>query len=119
MNRRKLLLLTTVTLLLAYQSAWAQYGPTTASQVQALAALGALTGKGVPLVPAAAPGSYRPHLWVAGQLNDTSKALGRWHKLHCPASATKARMAVLFYAPMPYRSRTKSPTSTTRTAEPA
>lgn len=90
MNRGKLLL-ATVALLLAYQSAWAQYGPTSASQVRALAALGALTGKGVPLVPAAAPGHYRPHLWVAGELTGVQTSGKTSAKVPLPSFCNKVQ----------------------------
>ena len=70
MNPRKLIFLT-VALLLVCQMGFAQnYGPTTSAQVRAVAAMAKQTGKPVPLVPAAAPGHYRPFIWVTEQLTE-------------------------------------------------
>jgi subtilase family serine protease len=68
MNSRKLILLT-VTLLVVCQLGWAQYGPTTAAQMKNLALSAALTPRGLPVVPAAAPGHFRPHIWMGAAVS--------------------------------------------------
>jgi len=68
MNSRKLILLASV-LLVVCQFGWAQYGPTNASQVQALALRAQQTGRPAPLVTGSAPGHHRPFVWVAAQLS--------------------------------------------------
>ena len=74
MNSRKLILVA-VGLLVVCQLGWAQYGPTSAAQVRALAATAERTGTPLPLVPAAAPGHYRPFIWITAQV-DSQKTLG-------------------------------------------
>ena len=69
MNLRKLLFATLALLLVAQLGFAQQYGPTSAAQVRATAALAQQSGKAIPLVPAAAPGHHRPFLWVAAQLS--------------------------------------------------
>src|ERR1035437_9546308 len=74
MNSRKLILVA-VGLLVVCQLGWAQYGPTSAAQVRALAATAERTGTPLPLVPAAAPGHYRPFIWITAQVG-SQKTLG-------------------------------------------
>jgi len=67
MNARKLILLTVV-LLVVCQLGWAQYGPTSAAQVKDLAAMAAQVPHGLPVVPAAAQGHFRPYIWMGAAL---------------------------------------------------
>jgi len=78
MNSRKLMLLTVV-LLVVCQLGWAQYGPTNAAQVKALAAAAGGNPRGLPVVPAAAPGHFRPYVWMGaavGQKNTSPLVTG-------------------------------------------
>ncbi len=73
MNSRKLILLAAV-LLVVCQFGWAQYGPTTHAQVQALALKAQQTGKALPLVTGSAAGHARPFVWVAAPLGHQTSA---------------------------------------------